>query len=763
MTHKLTILILLFSGLFTNVSISQNPNWPEWYWLNPGNTGIGGGYHHCVNSDSFGNIWGGGYDPFSNQGSVFRFNRETNVFSNWSHWDSFLPDDRVNDLAFDLNGHVWAGTDYGISYSDGENWVIYSQDNVPEMEHEQVRGICVDNLNRVWATFSTVGDIIGGAVGMFDGEWHFYNAQNSGLPTESLGRLAADQNNNIWLCSNMGLIKHDGLNWILYTSENSELNYASNDVHVDDDNRVWSLSGFTIDIFDGTNWEHIDNTNWPVQNFDGKSFDIRGDLILISESTNSSRVMFFDGTEWNWWWGNNMIFDSHIAEDGTCWVAGIGFVSKLENGIWTDYTSFNTGLSEFFNEDVFIDSQNRAWISNGNGGEHVYDCPNWEIYGPWNENLFAMPQDMSTIATSACEAANGDIWFTYDGTYGYAVQVPGGNYADYDSWVVWTMDNGHEWFQGPLEVEAVSTGQVFFRTYNGNTFMYDYNTNEWSLFYAGEGLSAAPLCMGAYNDKMYFGNYLGLDVYDNGTWSFIDISETGMEFIYIYDFEWDNLGNLWLATYEGVWKYDGSTWTNWNESNSDIAANHVWAIEVDDNGYVYIGAHETLNWPYYGGISVFDGIGWTSYLEGSSPVLHKQVEDIELDNYGNLWILTQTMGFTIYNPNGLQNFFECLDFTFDVTNESVGIFTIGNNDVLEFNIFPNPVTDETQLSFSSFTSGNARVHILDMQGRLERSFACMVVDGTNNIALDTHNMAPGMYTVRVELKGQVHNNKFIKQ
>jgi Secretion system C-terminal sorting domain len=743
------ILLTVIYLASTQVSISQINYWPNWYWMNPGSTGVGGSYHHVVTSDSYGMIWGGGYDPFFNQGSVFRYDREPNVFTNWSAWDGFIPDDRVNEIVFDLNGHLWAGTDYGIAYSDGETWTTYNQSNTPLMEHEQVRGGCVDVQNRLWFSMSTVGELLSGAIMMYDGAWHIFTSENSGLPTESLGKMAADQDGNIWICSNMGLIKHDGLNWILYTADNSELNFASKDVHVDDQNRIWSLSGSSLDIFDGTTWDHIDNNDWPVDNFDGVSFDIRENKILLSESTNSSRVMFFDGSEWHWWWGVNMIFDSHIAADGTCWVAGIGFVSKLEDLLWTDYTSFNTGLSEYFNEDVFLDSQNRAWISNGNGGEHVRDCPNWEVYGPWNGNVFPMPQNMTTIATGACEAHNGDIWFVYDGTYGYATQIPGGNYQDYDAWINWDMDNAHPWFQSPQEVEATSSGEVFFRTYNGNTFMYDYDTDEWSIFYAGLGLSSAPTCMVPHDGKMYFGNYLGIDVYDNGSWSFIDLSDATIEFFYLYDFEFDNDGNLWLATYEGVWKYDGDNWTNWNESNSDIAANHVWAIETGNDGYVYIGAHETLNWPYYGGISIFDGNTWASYLEGSSPVLHKQVEDIELDNFGNLWILTQSMGFTIYNPQGLQNFFECMDYTFEVENDFNGIdqnYSVNN----ALYAYPNPAGDIVMLSFESNHAGEVTVSITNLLGQpvLDKIETTMR-SGQNELELSLDKLAQGSYIIEL--------------
>jgi hypothetical protein len=235
-----------------------------------------------------------------------------------------------------------------------------------------------------------------------------------------------------------------------------------------------------------------------------------------------------------------------------------------------------------------------------------------------------------------------------------------------------------------------------------------------------------------------------------------------MEWFYVYDMEIDNLGNIWLASYEGVWKFDGLDWTNWNESNSAIASNHVWAIEVDNTGKVYIGAHETLNWPYYGGISVFNGETWTTYLEGSSPVLHKQVEDIELDNFGNLWILTQTMGLTLYNENGLENIFECQDFTFDVSNDYNSIAESTTYfDSIE--VYPNPA--ETSINIQI---GNKEVRICNLairnnQGQLIYETSNASIGNNQTFEIDTSQFSEGYYFITLTSSNsyQAHTS-FIK-
>ncbi|MBK6642920.1 MAG: hypothetical protein IPG39_17680 [Bacteroidetes bacterium] len=213
----------------------------------------------------------------------------------------------------------------------------------------------------------------------FDGTtWNFYTSVNSGLPSEQLTDVAIDQNGIIWITCNIGLIKFDGLTWTQYNTGNSGISPgAPREVMVDSLNRVWICNGPNIDIFDGVNWSQINNSVWPVANFNATSMYIRGDKIVLSETTNTSRVMMFDGVNWSWQWTNDFIINSYIDLDGNYWTAGANAVKKFENGQVTNYTRYSTALCENMSEDLFIDSKNNKWIANGNGGIQVFDCPDW--------------------------------------------------------------------------------------------------------------------------------------------------------------------------------------------------------------------------------------------------------------------------------------------------------------------------------------------------------------------------------------------------
>ncbi|MBL0342858.1 MAG: hypothetical protein IPP71_19425 [Bacteroidetes bacterium] len=83
---------------------------PDWYFIRPDNTGIGGDYIQTVKSDCNGNIWTGGYMPFWSNGSVVRFNYADTIYTCWGDFDNYLPADRVYDIAFDNNDGVWVAT-----------------------------------------------------------------------------------------------------------------------------------------------------------------------------------------------------------------------------------------------------------------------------------------------------------------------------------------------------------------------------------------------------------------------------------------------------------------------------------------------------------------------------------------------------------------------------------------------------------------------------------------------------------------------------
>lgn len=78
------------------------------------------------------------------------------------------------------------------------------------------------------------------------------------------------------------------------------------------------------------------------------------------------------------------------------------------------------------------------------------------------------------------------------------------------------------------------------------------------------------------------------------------------------------------------------------------------------------------------------------------------------------------------------------------------------------NLWPNPVTDAFTLSFQSTFSGNVPLSIYDMNGRVMHQENLAFNRGGNRIDLGAHQLAPGMYLLRVGEGANAMNIRFIK-
>jgi hypothetical protein len=248
--------------------------------------------------------------------------------------------------------------------------------------------------------------------------------------------------------------------------------------------------------------------------------------------------------------------------------------------------------------------------------------------------------------------------------------------------------------------------------------MYDKNTNTWTMWDLSNGITGQPHCMTAHaGGKMYLGHYGGYDLYDNGVWTSVNLMSIGISSV--YEIEFDDSNNMWLGTPEGLWRYDGTSWTNWNESNSNIAADFVSSIEIDQTrNIIYVAAFNVQNWPYYGGLSYFNGSGnsFTTFLEGSSPISHKQVEDLALDTLGNIWILTQSEGVSVHNPNGLLGF-ECIDKRIQTGTTNISSVSVNADSYVLSQNYPNPFNPVTKIDYKIAQPDFVSLKIFDLLGK----------------------------------------------
>lgn len=740
-------------------SFSQSENWK---YFRAANTGVCGEEHNFISEDRFGNIWTGGRSVlFFGEASVVRFNHFDTIFTCWSDFDGFLPSDFVNDAEVDSLDVLWVATGEGLVRYDGNEWTTFDMSNTP-LPSANIRSVSFDHNGAVWISFQEINMNIGG-VAKYDGtDWSVYTPSNSDLPHHECYDVLVDSQDLVWIRSQLSVTRFDGLNFTDFDYTNSGIaSIQILDVDLDEDDNLYvTCQGpqYTeISVWNGIEWSSINQTNTEaMQNNYFYEFDIRDGKMIMG----GSNVLIFDGIQWDLYPSSGAIFDVLIDSDGTFWVAGFSNLSKLTDQGWKDFERYSSGISEDLNENIFIDSQNRFWAANGNGGIHIFDCPKWQMFGPANQGLYPSPQDLSFVGSTVCEDSEGNIWFAYNSTSGTVVKIPNGNYQDYDSWEVFDASNSPvSWIE---ESVADGFGNVFFYSDYG-TYMYSNSTGEWTMW----DLTNSPLQYYTYgfgvdaDGRAYFGGFQHLIIYDNGLWSDIDLTALGTNISVINDIAFGPDGYMWLATDEGLWKWTGAQWTNWNMANSNIVADHITSVAFSADGTVWVSGYTAAGF-LTGGIAKLNSSNeWVVYNVNNSGLASEQIDDIEFDGLGNLWVNTYPRGISVFNENGLVGF-ECQDFELQGVG-GVGIMesTLDNNS--GFNCFPNPFESNIYMNINAEAFLEVDVRVYDIAGRM----VCLnsdvkIVPGHNQIEMDLSGIIPGVYFLEVQGGNVLGNTRIVK-
>jgi len=95
-------------------------------------------------------------------------------------------------------------------------------------------------------------------------------------------------------------------------------------------------------------------------------------------------------------------------------------------------------------------------------------------------------------------------------------------------------------------------------------------------------------------------------------------------------------------------------------------------------------------------------------------------------------------------------------YSFDVTVSNVVGINIGNINGLEaLNVFPNPASDVVNLTFNFTNTKDLNINITNTLGQIVATVNTDIVKGSNNIEVNTANLAAGLYFINFEAEGQI--------
>jgi len=131
----------------------------------------------------------------------------------WHHLDKEPIGCNIQGMAIDNDGRIWLATDNGlISYCDGEE-VLFNRQN-SGLPSNNLRCIEIDRYGHLW-----IGSDAGVTVFDRQTEWYLINGSRGGLPYEDVVQIRLGPNGQRWIGTTLGAILWDNGKWEYFHSK----------------------------------------------------------------------------------------------------------------------------------------------------------------------------------------------------------------------------------------------------------------------------------------------------------------------------------------------------------------------------------------------------------------------------------------------------------------------------------------------------------------------------------------------------------------
>jgi sugar lactone lactonase YvrE len=202
--------------------------------------------------------------------------------------------------------------------------------------------------------------------------WEIYNHENSGLPDDQVSSFAAQGNQALWIGTQAGLARFDGMDWQIFHASDFDLSGEQiNAIAVGSDGKVWIGTNAGLAAYDGEKW-----TSYTSENSG-----------LLEDFVLSIAVGPGPGGDW-------------------IWVGTLHGISRLDvaSNAWQNFKSTSVDLGAGGISGLMIDSSGRLWSSSLGGGISVWDGNEWAHYRVSNSGL-----PYNTVQT-VVEIQPGEYW-----------------------------------------------------------------------------------------------------------------------------------------------------------------------------------------------------------------------------------------------------------------------------------------------------------------------------------------------------------------
>lgn len=538
---------------------------------------------------------------------------------------------------------------------------------------------------------------------------------DDGLPQNSIYVILQTRDGYLWLGTEEGLARFDGVRFTVYDKRNTPQIKANqvNALLEDREGNLWigTQGGGVVRLHNGEFTSYT--TKQGLSNDDVWSFcEDRSGAIWIGTSGGLNR--FQNGNLKIYTTRDGLLDETvwclYLDRDGILWIGTSGGLNRYKDERFASYTT-KEGLSNDTVISLCQDSSGSLWIGTSGGGVDRLQDGKLVTYsakeGLANDTVVSLLQD-----------GDGSLWI---GTFGGVSRFRNGNFVNFTSAeglsneVVTSLYEDHEkslWigtqggglnrlqdgkFMDYTTREGLSNntatsliqdpdGSLWIGTYSG---LDRLQNRKLSIFTVKEGLSNDNV-RALYQDHagtLWIGTYGGgLNRYRDGKFIAFTTKE-GLSNDKVWSVTEDDEGNLWIGTSGGLNRYKDGKFTTFTTKDG-LSNDHVWFLLPDHEGNLWIATFNGLNRLHRGRFTSF-----TTHNGLSSDNIISLYEDLE----GSLWIGTQGGGldrlkngkiFRYATANGLFD-----DTVFEIIEDrkqnlwmscNKGIFHVSKKELNEF-------------------------------------------------------------------------------
>ena len=240
----------------------------------------------------------------------------------------------------------------------------------------------------------------------FDGEFWKEYTRTDGLLSDTITSLVVDENEALWIGTNMGVSRFKDENWTNFTTQEGLFNNDIRSLTSDQQNSIWiGTRNNRLIKYDGNDFTsyHV-NPEASGQEEMGHIHTITCDLEgNVWAGSCISGLSKFDGINWEHYVNdlNLFVLSSICAVNGDVWIGHYTGAYRFSDEAWTHYTE-TEGLINNQVTCFAVDRKNNIWIGTSQGLS-MYDGSVWINYTV-DDGLIS-----NYISALACDF-DGNIW-----------------------------------------------------------------------------------------------------------------------------------------------------------------------------------------------------------------------------------------------------------------------------------------------------------------------------------------------------------------